>query len=69
MHPDHREYMGFASRSRLEKSVNSLLGIIEGILIDGEINPSEISFLNMWLDDVNGNRKLTHLTGSLEIEN
>lgn len=51
MHPDHCEYIGFTSRSRLEKSVNSLLGIIEGILIDGEINPSEISFLNMWLDE------------------
>ena len=49
MHPEHREYARFTSRSRLEKSVNSLLGIIEGIAIDSSINHSEVSFLNLWL--------------------
>lgn len=49
MHPDHLEYARFTSRARFEKSVNSLLGLIEGIAIDSCINPSEISFLNLWL--------------------
>jgi len=49
MHPDHLEYARFTSRARLEKSVNSLLGLIEGIAIDSLINPPEISFLNLWL--------------------
>lgn len=49
MHPDHLEYAKFTSRARLDKSVNSLLGIIEGIAIDSHINQSEVSFLNLWL--------------------
>lgn len=49
MHPDHRQYLKFTSRSRLEKSINSLLGVIEGITIDGAINVSEEGFLNLWL--------------------
>ncbi|WP_288107448.1 BRCT domain-containing protein [Limnobacter sp.] len=49
MHPDHLGYAKFTSRARLEKSVNSLLGLIEGIAIDSSINQSEISFLNLWL--------------------
>lgn len=51
MHPDHRPYAKFTTRARLEKSVNSLLGIIEGIAIDGAINPSELAFFKLWLGD------------------
>jgi hypothetical protein len=49
INPDHRKYIAFKSRARIEKSVNSLLGLIEGIAIDSSINSSEISFLNLWL--------------------
>jgi hypothetical protein len=31
--------------------LNSLLGILEGISIDGVINPSELNFLRLWLAD------------------
>jgi NAD-dependent DNA ligase len=48
MHPDQRPYFKFTSRSRLEKSVNSLLGLVEGISIDGRINDVEASFLASW---------------------
>lgn len=51
MHPDHRPYAKFTTRARLEKCVNSLLGIIEGIAIDGAINPSELAFFKLWLGD------------------
>lgn len=51
MHPDHQQYAKFTTRSRLEKSVNSLLGIVEGISIDGAINASELGFLRLWLSD------------------
>jgi len=51
MHPDHRPYAKFTTRARLDKSINSLLGIIDGIAIDGAINPSEIGFLRLWLSD------------------
>lgn len=51
MHPDHRGYFKFTRRSRLEKSVNSLLGIIEGISVDSIVNRTEVEFLNLWLDE------------------
>ncbi|MBX3449723.1 MAG: BRCT domain-containing protein [Planctomycetaceae bacterium] len=51
MHPDHRRYYGYTGRSRLDKSINSLLGLIEGIAIDSAINSSEIAFLNLWLSE------------------
>lgn len=51
MHPDHNSYIHFTSKSRLDKSVNSLLGIIEGITIDKEINSKEIEFLDEWISD------------------
>jgi len=49
MHPDHREYFKFTGRSRLDKAINSLVGLVEGVAIDGSINPDEIGFLSMWL--------------------
>jgi len=51
MHTDHRGYFKFTGRSRLEKSVNSLLGIIEGISVDSIINRAEVGFLNLWLEE------------------
>ena len=51
MHPDQSKYFVFTGRSRLEKSINSLVGLIEGIAINGSINGPEVTFLNRWLDD------------------
>ncbi|WP_372716243.1 NAD-dependent DNA ligase [Immundisolibacter sp.] len=51
MHEDHKPYYLFTGRSRIDKAVNSLLGLVEGISIDGKINENEIHFLNLWLDD------------------
>jgi len=44
-----RPYFRFTGRARLEKAVNSLLGLIEGVAIDGRINDAEIQFLELWL--------------------
>jgi len=51
MHPDHSPYFKFTGRARVEKSINSLLGMIEGIAIDREINAAEINYLSIWLED------------------
>lgn len=51
MNTDHMRYLKFTARSRLEKAVNSLLGVVEGIAIDAKINSREISFLETWLED------------------
>lgn len=49
MHADHRGYFHFTSKARLNKSVNSLIGIVEGIAIDGHINAIELDYLDLWL--------------------
>jgi NAD-dependent DNA ligase len=51
MHPDEHRYFKFTGRARLDKSINSLMGLIEGIAIDDAINASEIAFFYRWLDD------------------
>lgn len=51
MNPESRALMRMTSKSRLEKSVNSLLGLLEGMAIDGNITPGEVSILRMWLHD------------------
>jgi len=51
MHSDIRSYAKFSTRRRLEKSVNSLLGMIEGISIDGLVSASELELLKLWLDE------------------
>lgn len=51
MHSDHQPYFKFTSKARIDKSINSLLGIVEGITIDGVVNSSEVSFLNLWLSE------------------
>jgi hypothetical protein len=51
MHKDHASYFSFTSKSRLEKTIVSLLGIIEGIAIDKQINAAEVKFLGLWLEE------------------
>jgi NAD-dependent DNA ligase len=51
MHPDNRPYFRFSGRGRLEKSINSLLGLLEGIAIDGVVTQGEVSMLRIWLED------------------
>lgn len=51
MHSDHAAYLKFSGRYRLEKSVNSLLGIVQGIAVDAQINSREIAFLQTWLEE------------------
>lgn len=43
------QYYKYTYKSRFEKSIKSLQGLIEGITIDSEINSREISFLNEWI--------------------
>ncbi|RJG05357.1 NAD-dependent DNA ligase [Noviherbaspirillum cavernae] len=51
MHSDHSAYFKFTGKARLEKSINSLLGIVEGISADSRINANELEFLNHWLNE------------------
>jgi BRCA1 C Terminus (BRCT) domain len=57
MRRDHLDYLPFTKRSRLDKSINSLLGIVEGIAVDSAINGSEVDFLNLWLGEHRDLRK------------
>jgi len=49
MHLDHYKYHHYTGPARLEKSINSLVGIVEGITIDQAVNAREVQFLNDWL--------------------
>lgn len=51
MHSDVRPYFRFTGKGRLDKAINSLLGLVEGISIDGTVNSSEIALLRIWLED------------------
>jgi hypothetical protein len=51
MHSDHKTYVRFTSRSRLEKSIHSLLGLLKGISVDLMINERELYFLSNWLSE------------------
>jgi hypothetical protein len=48
---DHASYRKYMGKAELEKKINSLLGLFEGITIDGNINTDELSFLQIWLKD------------------
>jgi hypothetical protein len=51
MHPDHLAHTKYTGRARLDKSINSLLGIVEGIAIDGLINSTELGYFEHWLTE------------------
>ena len=51
MHSDHSTYFNFTGKARLERSINSLIGIVDGITADSKINETEVRFLNNWLDE------------------
>ncbi|MDP1686105.1 BRCT domain-containing protein [Hydrogenophaga sp.] len=51
MESDVREYFRFTGKGRLEKSINSLLGLLEGIAMDGVVTAGEVAMLRMWLAD------------------
>ncbi len=51
MHGDHKKYFHFTGKYRLERAINSLLGLVEGVAIDREINRDELLFLYNWISD------------------
>ena len=51
MNSDIRTYFHFTGKGRLEKSINSLLGLLEGIAIDGRVTSGEVAILRTWLAD------------------
>ncbi|AJD46565.1 NAD-dependent DNA ligase (contains BRCT domain type II) [Isoalcanivorax pacificus W11-5] len=48
---EHAPYRRYAGKAEIEKAINSLKGLIEGIAIDRLINAHELQFLHMWLDE------------------
>jgi hypothetical protein len=51
MHPDHTAYHEYMGRARLDKAVNTLLGILQGIAFDSRIHASEIALLDRWINE------------------
>ena len=46
-----RPYFQYTTKSRLDKAMNSLLGIIEGIAVDGLVNDLERAYLQSWISE------------------
>jgi hypothetical protein len=47
---DQHAYRRFTGKVEFEKVFNTLIGLIEGIVIDARINDAELGFLQTWLD-------------------
>ena len=66
---EHKSYQRFHNRSRLEKTVNSLLGLLDGITIDHKINAQEVSLVQSWLqqhEDIKANPLFLELFSYVE---
>ena len=51
MDPKRLPYYQFTGKSRLDKSINTLLGILEGVAIDREVNVREKESISKWLEE------------------
>jgi hypothetical protein len=51
MHQDHEPYVQYTSKARMDKAINTLIGVVEGISIDAKINDLEIEFLRQWVEE------------------
>ncbi len=50
-HPDHAPYKHFTKRSRFEKAVQTLNGLLRGITIDGKLNAAEVAETLNWCQE------------------
>lgn len=48
---EQKKILKYHGKSMLQKSINTLIGIVEGITIDRRINATEVRFLQLWLDE------------------
>lgn len=51
MHSDHKTYLRFAGPQRLERTINTLIGLVEGISMDGFITKEEVALLRSWFNE------------------
>lgn len=51
MHSDHKPYLRFTGPQRLERTINTLVGLIEGITLDGCITTEEVALLQSWFNE------------------
>jgi hypothetical protein len=46
---DHEGYCRYMGKARLEKSINTLFGLVQGIAADGHVNRQELAELTRWV--------------------
>lgn len=51
MHSDHKPYLRCAGPQRLERTINTLVGLVEGIALDGHITKEEVALLQSWFNE------------------
>jgi hypothetical protein len=50
-HPDHHSYRDFTRPQRVDKAVFTLIGLLHGVAIDGELNAAEIAEVQNWCNE------------------
>lgn len=50
-HPDHVPYRHFTKRQRVDKAIHTLMGLLQGVTIDDELNASEIAEVVNWCSE------------------
>jgi hypothetical protein len=48
---DFNDYLRFHSRSTIDKALNTLMGLVLGVGLDGKINAAEKGLFNAWLNE------------------
>lgn len=51
MHSDHKPYLRCAGPQRLERTINTLVGLVEGIALDGRVTKEEVALLQSWFNE------------------
>jgi NAD-dependent DNA ligase len=50
-HPDHAPYRHFTKRQRVDKAIQTLGGLLQGVAIDNELNAAEIAEIVNWCNE------------------
>jgi hypothetical protein len=48
--PDHASFLQFARKQDLDRHVQTLVGVVQGIVADGVVGATEVSALRAWVD-------------------
>jgi hypothetical protein len=51
LNSDNKKYLKFTSRSRLDRAIHTLEGLLRGVAMDGKVNDIEVGAISQWMDE------------------